>query len=88
MPDAQWLNSWVPRERESYNPDIQKGNSTYEIKSDNGPPFNSQKFEENTQEEDFKHRKVTLGWAEANGDVERFMQRIKITALIAALEEG
>ena len=57
-----------------------------EIKSDNGPPFNSHKFEEFSQEEGFKHRKVTPGWAEANGDVERFMQRIKKTARIAALE--
>lgn len=28
---------------ESYNTDIQKGNSTLEIKSDHGPPFKSQK---------------------------------------------
>ena len=55
-----------------------------EIKSDNGPPFNGHKFEEYTKEEGFKHRKVTPGWAEANGDVERFMQRIKKTARIAA----
>ena len=57
-----------------------------EIKSDNGPPFNGHKFEEYSQEEGFKHRKVTPGWAEANGNVERFMQRIKKTARIAALE--
>ena len=57
-----------------------------EIKSDNGPPFNSHKFEEYAKEEGFKHRKVTPGWAEANGDVERFMQRIKKTARIASLE--
>ena len=57
-----------------------------EIKSDNGPPFNGHKFEEYSQEEGFKHRKVTPGWAEANGEVERFMQRIKKIARIAALE--
>ncbi|XP_044176587.1 uncharacterized protein K02A2.6-like [Acropora millepora] len=57
-----------------------------EIKSDNGPPFNSHKFEEYALEEGFKHRKVTPGWAEANGDVEKFMQRIKKTARIAVLE--
>ena len=45
-----------------------------EIKSDNGQPFNSHKFEEYTQGEGFEHRKVTPGWAEANSDVERFMQ--------------
>ena len=57
-----------------------------EIKSDNGPPFNNHMFEEYTQEEGLKHRKVTPGWAEANGDVERFMQRIKKTARTAVLE--
>ena len=57
-----------------------------EIKSDNGPPFNCYKFEEYTQEEGLKHQKVTPGWAEANGDVEGFMQRIKKTARTADLD--
>ena len=57
-----------------------------EIKSDHCLPFNSHKFEEYSQEEGFKHRKVTPGWAEGNSDVERFMQRIKKTARIAELE--
>ena len=49
-------------------------------------PSKSHKFEEYAKEEGFKRRKVTPGWAEANGDVERFMQRIKKTARIASLE--
>ena len=40
------------------------------VKADNGPPFNSHKFEEYAREEGFKHEK-------ANGDAERCMQRIK-----------
>ena len=48
--------------------------------------FNSHKFEEYAQEEEFKHVKVTPGCVEAHGDVERFMQRIQKTARIAALE--
>ena len=56
------------------------------VKSDNGPPFNSHKFEEYAREERFKHQKVTAGWPEANGDVERCMQRIKKTARIDALQ--
>ena len=56
------------------------------VKSDNGPPFNSHKLEEYAREEGFKHWKVTPGWPEANGDVERCMQRIKKTARIAALQ--
>ena len=57
-----------------------------EIKSDNGPPFNSHKFKEYAKEEGFKHQKVTPGWKEANDDVERFMQGIKKTVRITSLE--
>ena len=55
---------------------------TEEIKSDNGPPFNSRKFKEFTNEQGFRHRK----WAEANGDVERFMRVVKKSAKVAKLE--
>ncbi|XP_028418081.1 uncharacterized protein K02A2.6-like [Dendronephthya gigantea] len=48
-----------------------------EIKTDNGPPFNSGKFSEFAKTLGFKHRKVTPKWAEANGDVERMIQIIK-----------
>ena len=57
-----------------------------EVKSDLGAPFNSHAFEVYAREEGFKHRKVTLGWPEANGDVERCMQIIKKTARIATLQ--
>ena len=61
--------------------------STQEVvKSDNAPPFNSHKCEQYVREGGFKHRKVTPGWLEANGDVERCMLRIKKTARIAALQ--
>ena len=51
-----------------------------DFKSDNGPPLTVLKYRKYVQEEGFKHRKVKLGWPEANGDVERRMQRIKNTA--------
>ena len=57
-----------------------------EIKSDNGPPFNGSKFANFAQEQGFRHRKVTPGWAEANGDVEHFMQTLKKSARISKLE--
>ena len=57
-----------------------------EIKSDNGPPLNGSKFANFAQEQGFRHRKVTPGWAEANGDVERFMQTLKKSARISKLE--
>ena len=64
--------------------------STYgipkEVKTDKRAPFNSSKFAKYTQQLGFKKRKVTTGWAEANGDVERFMQTIKKCARIAKIE--
>ena len=57
-----------------------------EIKSDNGPPFNGKRFAGYAEEQGFKHRKVTPGWAEANGDVERFMRTVKKSAKIAKME--
>ena len=51
-----------------------------DFKSDNGPPLTVLKYRKYVQEEGFKHCKVTLGWSEANGDIERHMQRIKKTA--------
>ena len=50
------------------------------IKSDNRPPFNSKRFADFAEEQGFKHRKVTPGWTEANGDVERFMRTVKKSA--------
>ena len=41
-----------------------------EVKTDNGLPFNGSKFAKHSQELGLRHRKVTPGWAEANGDVE------------------
>jgi len=35
------------------------------VKLDDGLPFNSPKFEDYTQEEGFKHRKVTPKWQES-----------------------
>ena len=48
-----------------------------EIKSEHGPPSNGSKFSNVAQEQGFLHCKVTTTWAEANGDIERFMQTLK-----------
>ena len=56
------------------------------VKTDNGPPFNGSKFAKYAQKQGFRHRKVTPGWAEANGDVERFMQTVKKSARVANIE--
>ena len=47
------------------------------VKSDNGPPFNSKEFTTFADDLGFKHRKVTLKWARANGEVERFVRTVK-----------
>ena len=38
------------------------------LKSDNGPPFNSEQLHSFTTHMSFKHRKVTLYWPRANGE--------------------
>ena len=48
-----------------------------EVKSDNGPPFNSNEFRQFAKYLGFKHRKITPLWPEANGEVERFMRTLK-----------
>ena len=56
------------------------------MNTDNGPPFNGSKFAKHVQELGFQHRKVTPGWAEVNGDVDRFMQTVKKSARVAKIE--
>ena len=43
------------------------------VKSDNGPPFNSDDFRNFAHHLGFTHRKVTPLWPQANGEVEHFM---------------
>jgi len=47
-----------------------------ELKTDNGPPFQSATFRSFAQEKGFHHRKITPLWPEANGQVEAFMKNI------------
>lgn len=47
------------------------------VRSDNGPPFNSNDFAEFAKYLGFKHRKVTPLWPQANGEVERMMRNLK-----------
>ena len=56
------------------------------VKSDNGPPLNSKEFTAFADDLGFKHRKVTLKWAHANGEVERFVRTVKKVIKTAKLE--
>lgn len=57
------------------------------VKTDNGPPFNGHKFREYAQHLNFKHRKITPLWPQANGMVERFMSTLKKTIQQAELSK-
>lgn len=56
------------------------------IESDNGPPFNSEEFNEFAEQEGFQHHRVTPLHPRANGEVERFMQTLNKTEQIASLQ--
>ena len=47
------------------------------VKSDNGPPFNSEQFKQFSEYLGFRHRRITPYWPRANGEVERFMRTLK-----------
>ena len=47
------------------------------IKSDNGPPFNSDEMRKYAKSTGFKHRKITPLWPRANAETERFMKTVK-----------
>lgn len=57
-----------------------------EIKSDNGPPFQSHSFAQFAQYMGFRHRKITPEWPRANSESERFMRTIQKTLRAAHLE--
>ncbi|PIK39686.1 hypothetical protein BSL78_23476 [Apostichopus japonicus] len=47
------------------------------VRTDNGPPFNSEYFMKFAQYLGFRHRRITPRWPQANGEVERFMRVLK-----------
>jgi len=57
------------------------------VKTDNGPPFNSEQFAKYAAYMGFKHRKITPLWPMANAECERFMRSLG-KALRIAQQEG
>ena len=49
----------------------------WQIKTDNGPPFNSDEFAAYMKLMGVQHRRITPQWPQANGETERFMRTIK-----------
>ncbi|CAB3999893.1 Transposon Ty3-G Gag-Pol poly [Paramuricea clavata] len=58
------------------------------LKSDNGPPFNGEEFENFANHLGFKHRKITPYWPRANGEAERFMKTIEKAIRAATVEDS
>ena len=56
------------------------------VRSDNGPPFNSEEFAKFSQYLGFTHRKITPRWPRANGLAERFMRTLKKVVCTAVAE--
>ena len=57
------------------------------LKSDNGPPFNSNEFQKPAEHSGFEHRRITPYWPIANGETERFIQTLE-NCIRAAYIEG
>ncbi|KAJ8038504.1 hypothetical protein HOLleu_15949 [Holothuria leucospilota] len=56
------------------------------LRTDNGPPFNSQDFAQFADHLGFKHRKIMPRWPQANGIAERLMKTIKKVYQTARME--
>ena len=58
----------------------------HELKTDNGPPFNSRDFSDYATHTGFKHRKITPLWPRANAETERFMRTVKKSVKAASAQ--
>ena len=58
----------------------------FTIKSDNGPPFQSNKFKDFCDFMGVKHRRITPLWPKANAEAERFMQNIGKVVTTSVME--
>ncbi|CAB4017573.1 PREDICTED: uncharacterized protein K02A2.6-like [Paramuricea clavata] len=58
-----------------------------EIKTDNGPPFNSQEFKTFSEDLGFSHRNITPLSPKANAEAERFMQTLNKAIITAHTEQ-
>lgn len=58
----------------------------HEAKSDNGPPFNAERFRNAAKRFGMIHRKITPFWPEANSEAEQFMRNLKKIVIKADIE--
>ena len=57
-----------------------------EVKSDNGPPFQSADFKRFVEHSGFKHSKITPEWPQANKEAKRFMRTLEKDVRCAMIE--
>ena len=76
---TQWLNVLLQHQNLLHTiSKLEKVFAQFEIQSDDGPPFQSDKFRSYARQTGFRHRKITPGHPEANGQAERFVRTVKI----------
>ena len=72
-------------------PELDKMFSTHgipeEVKSDNGPPFQSTDFKRFDEHSGFEHRMITPEWPQANSEAERFMRTLEKAVRCIMIEE-
>ena len=56
------------------------------VRTDNGPPFNSENFQMFATHLGFNHRKITPIWPRANGEAERLMRTLEKAIRTAVIE--
>jgi hypothetical protein len=59
-----------------------------QVKSDNGPPFNSYNFKSYAADNGFRHKRITPLWPRANGLCERFMKNLGKVMKNAAVDDS
>ena len=56
------------------------------VKTDNGPPFNSECFQMFATQLGFRHRRITPVWVRANEEAERFMKTLEKAVRTAVIQ--
>ena len=56
------------------------------VRTDNGPPFNSESFQMFATQLGFTHRRITPEWPRANGEAERLMKTLEKAIRTAAIQ--
>ena len=56
------------------------------VRTDNGPPLNSESFQMLATQLGFKHRRVTPVWPRANGEAERLIETLEKAVTTAVIQ--